>query len=334
MRKELNRALEQTSLLDRAYRAATNNTLFFNNGCGDVEYLDELIDIYNKIPPLKEIDIKWKNNRKILGLEIAEGTFISPANKFLPTESKIAYIKKVMPINATKETPVVVHFPGTGDEGFRRREFFLAVPLAKKGVGSIILEAPFYGLRRPHNQEGMYIREASDLFKMVHCMFDEGRSILNYLDKRGFKKIVTTGFSMGGILSVMTGFQHETVSGVVPCVTPHSPHSVFLEQTLKDSLNWEAMERTLPPGHTTPKDFLVKYFDLSNMETFPRFRLPTEVEIIAATHDAYVPKESGEILAHQLKAKQVTWIDGGHVSALVLYSNVVRNKVQEVCERI
>ena len=79
---------------------------------------------------------------------------------------------------------------------------------------------------------------------------------------------------MGGVLSVMTSFQHEIVSGIVPCVTPHAPHPVFLEQTLKDAINWDAMKKTLPAGFNTPQDFLTKYFDLSDMQTFPRFRLP------------------------------------------------------------
>ena len=103
---------------------------------------------------------------------MANGTFISSAHKFLPSESKIAYLRKVMPVDANENTPIVVHFPGTGDEVLKE-EFFLAVPLAKKGIGSIILEAPYYGFRRPHQQNGMYIREAIDLFKMVHCMFEE-----------------------------------------------------------------------------------------------------------------------------------------------------------------
>jgi len=325
---------DQISLLDRAYRAATNNELFFNNGCGDVEYLEELIEIYNAIPDLKSIDIKWQESKKLLGLEMTNGTFVSSANKFLPSESKIAYLRKVMPINANIDTPIVIHFPGTGDEGFKRREFFLAVPLAKKGIGSIILEAPFYGLRRPHQQVGMYIREASDLFKMVHCMFEEGRSLIDYLQRQGFQKVVTTGFSMGGVLSVMTSFNHNLVKGTIPCVTPHSPHPVFLEQTLKDSINWEAMEKTLPKNFKSPQEYLSRYFDLSNMESFPRFRKPEEVEIIAATHDAYVPRVSGEILAKELNAQEVTWVNGGHVSALVLYSNIVRQKIFEVCQRI
>lgn len=325
---------DQISLLDRAYRAATNNELFFNQGCGDYDYLEELVRIYNEIPDLKSVDIKWQESKKLLGLEMANGTFISSANKFLPSESKIAYIRKIMPLNANQNTPVVVHFPGTGDEGFKRREFFLAVPLAKKGIGSIILEAPYYGERRPHHQNGMYIREASDLFKMVHSMFEEGRSLIDYLEKQGFKNVITTGFSMGGVLSIMTSFNHDLVKGVIPCVTPHSPHPVFLEQTLKDSINWEAMWKDLPKEFNTPQDYLAKYFNLSNMETFPRFRIPKEVEIIAATHDAYVPKISGEILAKELNAKQVTWVDGGHVSALVLYSNIVRQKIFEVCERV
>ena len=334
MTKVMTQKLEQISLLDRAYRAATNNELFFNNGCGDYEYLQELIDIYNAIASLKKIELKWQDSKTLLGIEMANGTFVSSAHKFLPSESKIAYVRKIMPVGANKDTPVVVHFPGTGDEGFKRREFFLAVPLAKKGIGSIILEAPYYGYRRPHQQNGMYIREASDLFKMVHSMFEEGRSILDYLQRQGFEKVVTTGFSMGGVLSVMTAFQHNLVSGTVPCVTPHAPHPVFLEQTLKDAINWDAMKKTLPKEFTSPQDYLTRYFDLSDMQTFPRFRVPKEVEIVAATHDAYVPKASGEILARELNAREVTWVDGGHVSALVLYSNIVRNKIQQVCERI
>ena len=145
--KETEQKLDQISLLDRAYRAATNNELFFNHGCGDSDYLAELEEIYNTMPPIKPIELKWEASKKLLGVELANGTFISPAHKFLPSESKIAYVRKIMPENANAETPIVIHFPGTGDEGFRRREFFLAVPLAKKGIGSIILEAPFYGSR-------------------------------------------------------------------------------------------------------------------------------------------------------------------------------------------
>ena len=334
MSKAIDLKPDQKSIIDRAYRAATNNELFFNRGCGDYEYLEELTEIYHAMPELKNIEIKWQKPTNLLGIEMSNGTFISSANKYLPSESKIAYLRKVMPENANKNTPIVVHFPGTGDEGFKRREFFLAVPLAKKGIGSIILEAPYYGQRRPHHQNSMYIREASDLFKMVHCMFEEGRSILDYLEKEGYQKVVTTGFSMGGVLSVMTSFHHEIVSGVVPCVTPHSPHPVFLEQTLKDAINWNAMWKTLPDDFKSPQEFLSKYFNLSNMQTFPRLRIPKEVEIIAATHDAYVPVESGEILAEELNANKVTWVDGGHVSALVLYSNIVRKKIQQVCERV
>ena len=334
MIKVFQQKADQKSLLDRAYRAATNGEFFFNKGCGDYEYLEELIRIYNDVPGIKSIDIKWEESKNLLGLEMTNGTFISPANKFLPSESKIAYLRKIMPVNHSKDTPIIIHFPGTGDEGFKRREFFLAVPLAKKGIGSIILEAPYYGIRRPHHQVAMYIREASDLFKMVHSMFEEGRSLVDHLTNLGHKNIITTGFSMGGVLSVMTAYNHNNIKGVVPCVTPHTPHPVFLEQTLKDSINWKALWNTLPENFETPQTFLSRYFDLSDMRTFPRFRIPKEVEIIAATHDAYVPIESGKILAQELNTENISWVDGGHVSALVLYSNIVRQKLFDVCRRI
>ena len=124
MIKVFEQKTDQKSLIDRAYRAATNTELFFNRGCGDEEYLDELESIYNAIPPLRPINIRWESPKKLLGLEMTNGSFISPANKFLPSESKIAHVRKIMPELANSETPVVIHFPGTGDEGFKRREFF------------------------------------------------------------------------------------------------------------------------------------------------------------------------------------------------------------------
>ena len=165
-------------------------------------------------------------------------------NHMLPAESRVAHIKQIMPENYDEDTPVVLHMAGTGDIGFKRREVFLAIPLAKQGIGSIILESPYYGLRKPHNQEGMYILESSDLFKMVHANFEEGRSIIEFY-KNTFKTLGVTGFSMGGQTSIMIGFNHPSVKALIPCVAPHSPIPVFLEETLKDSIDWKALELDL-----------------------------------------------------------------------------------------
>jgi len=48
---------------------------------------------------------------------------------------------------------VIFHFAGTGDQNFWRRRWLLAKPLLTgHKVASLILENPFYGVRKPENQ--------------------------------------------------------------------------------------------------------------------------------------------------------------------------------------
>jgi hypothetical protein len=49
--------------------------------------------------------------------------------------------------------PVVLHYAGTGDQGYTRRRVILAKPLMNEHkIGSVIIENPFYGTRRPKEQ--------------------------------------------------------------------------------------------------------------------------------------------------------------------------------------
>ena len=315
------------SLLDLAYRAATNNKKFFSNGIGDKVYLESLFALVDNISCPAPVEINFGKTQKYFGIEMTEGTFISPQNKILPAESRVAHLKVILPENHSKDTPVVLHMAGTGDIGFKRREVFLAIPLAKQGIGSIILESPYYGLRKPHGQEGMYILEASDLFKMVHANFEEGRSIIDFF-KDKFKTLGVTGFSMGGQTSMMIGFNHPSVKALIPCVAPHSPIPVFLEETLKDSIDWHALELDLIAEGISPTEYLARFFSVSDMTTFPRIHVPPSREIIAATGDAYVPKRSSEQISIALENTPITWLNGGHVSTLVLESAIVREKIK------
>ena len=67
---------------------------------------------------------------------------------------------------------MVVAFAATGDEGFDGRRNRLSVPLAARGIASILLEMPFYGLRRPEGQEGPKVRHVSDAcaWLLVACL--------------------------------------------------------------------------------------------------------------------------------------------------------------------
>lgn len=67
----------------------------------------------------------------------------------------------MLPAQPAPERPLVVQFAGTGDHFYWRRRKLMAEPLAEEGVASIILENPFYGVRRPRSQAGCNIVHVS-----------------------------------------------------------------------------------------------------------------------------------------------------------------------------
>lgn len=48
--------------------------------------------------------------------------------------------------------------PGTGEHGYLHRRSSIALPLARMGIATLILEGPFYGKRKPEDQKGSKLR--------------------------------------------------------------------------------------------------------------------------------------------------------------------------------
>jgi len=89
-----------------------------------------------------------------------EGDFLSPMVKylgeFIPEEAQTAKFQMILPKKWShpKLKPICIHLAGTGDHFFGRRRILMAKPLLKEaGIGSIILENPFYGYRKPLGQQ-------------------------------------------------------------------------------------------------------------------------------------------------------------------------------------
>ncbi|CAF4296947.1 unnamed protein product, partial [Rotaria sordida] len=64
--------------------------------------------------------------------------------------------------------PIGICYAGTGDHGFTRRRLFTAVPLINQyPIGSILLENPYYGLRKLPNQSHSSLLYITDLYIMA-----------------------------------------------------------------------------------------------------------------------------------------------------------------------
>lgn len=78
----------------------------------------------------------------------------------------------------------------------------MAKPLIKHGIGSIILENPYYGLRKPKSQVCSSLAYVSDIFVMGGCLILECLVLLHMCEDMGFGPLGITGLSMGGHVSI------------------------------------------------------------------------------------------------------------------------------------
>lgn len=79
------------------------------------------------------------------GVIIQDGQYhtVSRYREYLPMESEIGYIRFVKPLSwgrkEPKHPPIVLLLPGTGEKGYGRRYDGVSLPLARLGVGSIVI---------------------------------------------------------------------------------------------------------------------------------------------------------------------------------------------------
>lgn len=70
--------------------------------------------------------------------------------------------------------------------------------MKEAGLGAIILENPFYGMRKPADQRASSLHNVSDIFVMGGCLILESLVLLNWCERQGLGPLGITGLSMGG----------------------------------------------------------------------------------------------------------------------------------------
>jgi pimeloyl-ACP methyl ester carboxylesterase len=333
-----------TSLLDRLYAARSNRLLFFREGWGDLARLKELCRARAHPAASQPIEVTWEEEETGEAL-LRRGSFPSPYTDFpLPAESRKAYFELVLPRQSTPGTPVCLHFAATGDEGFARRRRALALPLIRQGIGSLILENPYYGRRRPPDQQGKMLNRFSDLVAMGGATVEEGRSLVQWLRRQGYGRLGVCGISMGGSLAARVAVLDAQPLAVIGCVTAHSASSVFTEGILKHYLAWETLNRGLDggptggqpgcrPGCREPKPgrdrdddgrgpaltLVRELLDLTDLTRSSPPARPEAAFLVAARRDAYIPAASAALLHSHWRGSTMRWLGGGHVGAFLFH---------------
>ncbi|XP_026472207.1 protein ABHD18-like isoform X3 [Ctenocephalides felis] len=244
------------SRLDSIYRRLLI-TKFFTKGWGKPENLQRLFE-FRKIISKRENCFKlvdkdypvtitkeevWSDCR------VLEGHFVTPLDKFLPDlvpeAAKSAHFQILLPLKWKENNfkPMCLHLAGTGDHYFWRRRNIMAKPLLKEsGIGSIILENPFYGLRKPKDQVRSCLHNVTDIFVMGGCLVLESLVLFHWCERNGFGPLGVTGLSMGGHMASLAATNWPKPIVLVPCLSWSTASAVFTRGVLSQSINWELLE--------------------------------------------------------------------------------------------
>ncbi len=323
-----------TSLLDRLYASRSNRLLFFKDGWGDLPRIREVFRAGRRSGPPAPIEIRWEGEREENGALFRYGAFASPyARMPLPEESREAFFELILPRGASRKTPICIHFAATGDEGFARRRKALALPLLRDGIGSLILENPYYGRRRPPGQHRKMLNRFSDLWAMGGAAVEEGRSVLQWLGREGYTRLGVCGISMGGSMAAQVAALAEGPVAMIGCVTANSASVVFTEGVLKHYLAWDILERELD-GTGGAVGLMRELLDLTDIRGYPPPLRPEAAFLVAAKNDAYIPPESAARVHAHWPGSTMRWLRTGHVGAFLFHRNAFLEAIRDAFSRL
>lgn len=240
-------------------------TKFFTHGWGKPENLKKIFNLRrqlsNRITAASLTSHQTHSTRVEVTKEdvksdhvILEGHFVTPLVKYLPgllpKETEKAHFQAVLPLSfrdgsSGGRQPVVVQYAGTGDHFFWRRRHLMALPMIReRGIGSVILEAPFYGLRKPKEQFRSSLREVSDLFLMGACLILESAVLYDWCERTmGWSgPLVSHGISMGGHMASLGATVWPKPIALVPCLSWSSGSITFTRGALTGAIPWDLLK--------------------------------------------------------------------------------------------
>ncbi|XP_074649634.1 protein ABHD18-like isoform X2 [Tubulanus polymorphus] len=250
------------SRLDQIYRRLLL-TKFFTKGWGKPENIKRIVELKkafshrDKCRHLVPSDYPIHIDKEDVqgGCRILEGHFESPFNRVLPgimpKEVQTAWFQMVLPEKWHGDLkPVVLQHAGTGDHFYWRRRSMIARPLLKEyGIASIILENPYYGLRKPKEQLRSSLHNVSDLFVMGAALILESLALFHWCESFNYGPLGLTGISMGGHMASISAANWHKPLSLIPCLSWSTASSVFTQGVMSGAIPWKLLEQQYMSDH-------------------------------------------------------------------------------------
>lgn len=304
------------SIADHALTYALNVGPLYRGGFGDRATLDRIIESIDTFTPARPAgDVMMRPEGRpsaVPGGELQLATFESPAPTPMPAECRTARVQIWTPTRHSIGA-MCIHLAATGDEGFRRRESF-ARKLLMHGIGSIVLENPFYGSRRPRGQYGPILRTVLDQFAMSTAMVDEARALLGWIRRAGHVPAVT-GYSLGGFMAAFAAAFVDFPVVVVPRAAGTNAAPVLTEWVLSRAVHWPSLARESGSVDRARTELArcLSYVDVSR---FPPPVAPELATVMTARHDRVFPLSTGVALHRHWPGSRLVVSNAGHVTSV------------------
>ncbi len=292
-----------------------DETLFFSEGWGDLEKIERLRSSRLLEEDPKPLDVTRDEIRQEPdGSTRKFASFRSPMpEEFLPEVARTARVQLLLPKGYTTETPIVIVFPMTGDEGYEFREGRVCQPMLRRGIGTLVLEGPFYGVRRPTYQKNYFFNTVHDLMAMSIAASLEGRAMLTELRARGFTKLGVAGQSQGGMVaSVVASLTPFPVFAAIS-LAAHSPEVILSQGLLRSFVNWSALDL---PSMEEAQSRLRELLKVGDVLLRPPPVAPQCAFLQAGRGDLISPTWSVRKIHDHWKGSTLEWLYATHATTL------------------
>ena len=235
--------------LDHLYLKLKSRNALFSKGWGDEKLTKNLINQETLTDKPRPLNIHFTKRIDEKKYSVLEATFKSPFFDLpIPKNSQQAFLEFVLPkevdlFQKGSKPPLILLMPASGDDTFTYRKKKLAIPLAERGIASVMLEIPFYGRRKPNQQEETNIDLVSDFGLMLFLSFQEGRSILYSFFKNGFYNLGVSGLSMGGFTASAIAASLPFPLALVAALTGNTIADSLAYGYCQQNCNWSSLTR-------------------------------------------------------------------------------------------
>lgn len=314
------------SLADHALTCALKLGLLYREGFGDRAVLAHIVESIRTFTPARnagDIVMRYEGKPKsVRGGEIRHASFASPAPTPMPAECRTARVQIWTPTRERgreSQGAMCILLASTGDEGFRWREG-LARRLLAQGIGSVILENPYYGSRRPRGQRGPVLRTVLDQFAMNTAMVDEARALLGWIRDAGRVPGVT-GYSQGGFMAAFAAAFVDFPVVVVPRAAGTQAAPVLTEWALRRAVHWPSLARESGSVERARID-LATHLGVVDLTRFPPPVAPELATVLVARHDRVFPEHTGRALHEHWRGSELVVSNASHVTSALLNDDV------------